>query len=164
MELRKLTQMAMLSAVGVLGSMFIWLPVGVAKAFPVQHAINVLSAVLFGPIGAGAVALVTAMIRILTGTGSLLAIPGSVVGAVVAGLLYRYTRRIGMAAVGEFIGTGVIASLVAVPYAAVFMATQVGAFFFMPGFMASSAVGAILGVVIWRFLERSKIAVPERSF
>ncbi|XKH49823.1 energy coupling factor transporter S component ThiW [Chryseomicrobium palamuruense] len=160
MELKRLTQMAMLSALGVLGSLFIWIPLGVAKAFPVQHAINVISAVLFGPVGAGVVALVTALIRIFTGTGSLLAIPGSVLGAVLAGLLYRYTRRSGFAAIGEFVGTGVLASIVAVPYAAIFMGTQVGAFFFMPGFMASSATGAILGLVIWHFLERSKVALP----
>lgn len=161
MELRRLVQMAMLSAIGVLGSLFVSIPLGVAKAFPVQHAINVVAAVLFGPLGAGIVALLTATIRIFTGTGSLLAIPGSVIGALLAGLFYRYSKHTRMAATGEFIGTGVIASLVAVPYAALFMGTKVGALFFMPGFMVSSATGALLGMLLVRLMQRAKVLEPS---
>ena len=48
METRKLTFTALFIAVGVLSAHLVYIPVGVAKCFPVQHAVNVLLAVLLG--------------------------------------------------------------------------------------------------------------------
>ena len=81
MSIRKLTVMALLVAVAVAGSTFVSIPTGIARAYPVQHAINVIGAIILGPVPTVIVAFVTAIIRILTGTGSLLAIPGSIIGA-----------------------------------------------------------------------------------
>ena len=148
MSIRKLTIMALLVAIAVAGSTFVSIPTGIARAYPIQHAINVISAILLGPVPTIIIALVTAIIRILTGTGSLLAIPGSVIGAFCAALAYKYSGKPWLTGVGEIVGTGIIASLIAVPYAYILMGTTVAAMFFMPAFLSSSIIGAILGVAV----------------
>lgn len=157
MKTKKLVVMSMFVALSVAGSAFVSFPAGIARAYPIQHAINVIAAVLFGPIPAVTIAFVTAVLRVLTGTGSLLAFPGGMIGALLAGLLYKISGRIGFAAAGEIIGTGIIASLVAVPYAKLLMGTETAAFFFMPPFLVSSISGAILGIVLVYRLEKSKV-------
>ncbi|ANU17995.1 energy coupling factor transporter S component ThiW [Planococcus maritimus] len=156
MNTRKLVLMAMFVALAVAGSAFVWFPAGIARAYPVQHAINVIAAVIFGPGPAVAIALLTGAVRVLTGTGSLLAFPGGMIGALLAGVFYRYSGRVGFAATGEILGTGILASLVAVPYARVLMGTEVGALFFMPPFLVSSISGAVLGVILVYRLEKTK--------
>ncbi|KYG90504.1 MULTISPECIES: energy coupling factor transporter S component ThiW [Metasolibacillus] len=148
MSVRKLTVMALFVAIAVAGSMFVAIPTGIARAYPIQHAVNVVSAILLGPVPAVVIAFVTALVRIFTGTGSLLAIPGSVIGAFLAAIAYKYSHKVWLAGIGEVIGTGVIASLVAVPYAKILMGTSVTALAFMPAFLVSSAIGAVLGVII----------------
>ena len=49
MQTRKLTSAALLIAIGTLSAHLIYIPAGVSKCFPVQHAINVMGAVLLGP-------------------------------------------------------------------------------------------------------------------
>ena len=49
MQVKKLTSAALLIAIGTLSAHLIYIPAGVSKCFPVQHAINVLGAVLLGP-------------------------------------------------------------------------------------------------------------------
>lgn len=154
MNTRKLVIMAMFVAIAVAGSAFVSFPAGVARAYPVQHAINVIAAVSFGPGPAIVIAFMTGLVRILTGTGSLLAFPGGMIGAALAGLFYALSGRVWMAAAGEIIGTGILASLVAVPYAAILMGTEAGAFFFMPAFLVSSISGATLGIMLSVRMER----------
>ncbi|MEC1178960.1 energy coupling factor transporter S component ThiW [Metasolibacillus meyeri] len=158
MSVRKLTVMALLVAIAVAGSMFVSIPTGIARAYPIQHAVNVVSAILLGPVPAVVIAFVTALVRIFTGTGSLLAIPGSVIGAFLAAIAYKYSHKAWLAGIGEIIGTGVIASLVAVPYAKILMGTSVTALFFMPAFLVSSTIGAVLGVIIAASLRNTVFA------
>ncbi len=160
MNTRKLVIMAMFVAIAVAGSAFVSFPAGVARAYPVQHAINVIAAVSFGPGPAIVIAFMTGLVRILTGTGSLLAFPGGMIGAALAGLFYAWSGRVWMAATGEIIGTGILASLVAVPYAAILMGTEAGAFFFMPAFLVSSISGAAIGLILSKRME--KITEPLR--
>ena len=145
MDTRKLAIMGLLVSIAVVGSVFVSFPAGIARAYPIQHAVNVVAAVFLGPIPAIMIAFVTAVIRILTGTGSLLAFPGGMIGAALAGFLFNRTGKVWMAALGELVGTGVIASLFAVPYAAILMGSSVGALFFLPPFLVSSMSGAIIG-------------------
>lgn len=49
-------------------------------------------------------------------------------------LAYKYSHKMWLASVGEIIGTGILASLIAVPYAQLLMGTSVVALFFMPAF------------------------------
>lgn len=148
MKTKQLMLMAMFVAIAVAGSTFVWFPAGVARAYPIQHAINVMAAVLFGPVPAVIIAFLTGAVRVLTGTGSLLAFPGGMIGAFLAGIFYTISGRLWLAAVGEIIGTGIIASLIAVPYARILMGTETAAFFFMPAFLVSSVSGALIGVLL----------------
>jgi energy coupling factor transporter S component ThiW len=148
MNIRKLVLIAMFVAIAVAGSAFVSFPAGVARAYPIQHAVNVIAAVLLGPGPAVLIAFLTGAIRILTGTGSLLAFPGGMIGAFLAGVMYAKYGKIWFTALGEVIGTGIIASLVAVPYAHILMGTKITALFFFPPFLASSLSGAFLGTIL----------------
>lgn len=145
---RLLTTMAVFIALGTLGSQLIWFPAGVAKAYPVQHAINVMAAVMLGTGPAVIIAFIIGLLRNLLGLGSILAFPGGMIGAFLAGILYKQFRNTFAAAIGEVIGTGVIGALFAVPFAKILMGTAFGALFFMPPFLISSVAGAIIGVFI----------------
>lgn len=158
MNTRKLVIMTMFVAIAVAGSTFVSFPAGIARAYPIQHAVNVIAAIMLGPIPAVVIAFVTGLVRVLTGTGSLLAFPGGMIGALLAGVLYKHSGKAWLAAVGEIIGTGILASLIAVPYAKLLMGTSVTALFFVPPFIVSSVSGALLGVVLAVRLEKSGVA------
>ena len=157
MTTRKMVIMTMFVAIAVAGSTFVSFPAGIARAYPVQHAVNVIAAIMLGPVPAVIIAFVTGLVRILTGTGSLLAFPGGMIGAFLAGILYKQFGKTWIAAVGEVIGTGVIASLIAVPYAKILMGTTMTAFFFVPPFLVSSVSGAVLGLVLVVRLRHTRV-------
>lgn len=148
MKTRDLTLMALLVALGTATARIAWFSVGVAKATPVQHAINVMAALLLGPERAVAVALVIGLLRNLLGVGSLLAFPGGMVGAFLAGTLYRLTGRPWTAPLGELIGTGFFGALLAYPVAKYLLGASGAAFMFLLPFTLSSGVGAIVGFAI----------------
>lgn len=145
---RLLTTMSLLVAIGTLGSQFIWFPAGIAKAYPVQHAVNVIAAVMLGPGPAVIIAFVIGLLRNMLGLGSLLAFPGGMIGAFLAGFLYRRFGKKFFAAIGEVIGTGILGALFAVPFAKVIMGTSFGALFFIPPFLISSMTGAGIALFI----------------
>ncbi|WP_141430870.1 energy coupling factor transporter S component ThiW [Bacillus sp. 03113] len=144
----QLALMGVFTAIATFGSTVLWFPAGVAKAYPVQHAVNVIAAVLLGPIPAVIIAFATGLLRNLMGTGSLLAFPGGMIGALLAGYIYKKVKRTWGASIGEIIGTGFIAPFVSVPYAQLLMGTKVGALFFWPPFLVSSVAGAIIGLLL----------------
>ena len=120
------------------------IPVGVAKISPVQHFVNVVGAITLGPVYALSNAFVASLIRNIMGTGSLLAFPGSMVGALLAGILYKKIRNIGMAVVGEVIGTGILGALLAYPIAAIVLGKEVALFVYIIPFTMSCSVGAVI--------------------
>jgi len=144
----RLTFMALFAAIATFGSSILWFPAGIAKAYPVQHAVNVLAGVLLGPVPAVIIAFITGLLRNLMGTGSLLAFPGGMIGALLAGLFYKRMKKTWGASVGEIIGSGIIAPLFAVPYAKILMGTSVASFFFIPPFIVSSISGALIGLFL----------------
>lgn len=158
----RIALMALLTAIGVMCSTLIWFPAGVAKAFPVQHAINVISAVLLGPGGAVLVAFAIAVLRNILGMGTLLAFPGGMIGALIAGWVYRKTYKTWLAVLGEIVGTGLIGSLVAVPIAVFVMGKAVGAVAFIMPFLISSVSGALLAGVILTLI-RSRFQAGQQA-
>jgi energy coupling factor transporter S component ThiW len=154
-SVQKLTLMAMFVAIGTLASHILWIPAGVAKAFPVQHAINVIAGVILGPLPAVIVAFAIGLLRNLIGVGSLLAFPGGMIGALLAGYFYRRAKTYGAAAAGEWIGTGLIGAVIAVPVAALFLGSKTGAFFFVLPFLTSSVAGGIIGWMVLRLIRKS---------
>ncbi len=144
MDNKKITFSALLIALGTITGHLIYIPVGVAKAFPVQHLINILSAVLLGPAYAVWNAFAISLLRNIMGTGSLLAFPGSMLGAVVAGLLYKKFKDQRWAMVGELFGTGILGAAAAYPIATFLMGSSTAVFFFFIPFSLSAAGGVLI--------------------
>ncbi len=145
-----MTIAAMFMAIGVVSAHLVYIPVGFAKCFPVQHAINVLLAVLLGTRYAASAAFGVSLLRNLLGTGSVLAFPGSMIGAILAGVLYKKTGHIYGAILGEVVGTGIIGGLVAYPIAKFLLASNAGAFFFVMPFLVSTIGGSVIAYVIYQ--------------
>lgn len=150
MNIRKLTFTALFIAIGVLSAHLVYIPVGVAKCFPVQHAINVLLAVLLGARYSTGAAFGISLLRNLLGTGSILAFPGSMIGAALAGVLYKRTGHILGAIAGEIIGTGLIGGLLAFPIAKFLIGSPVGAFFFIIPFLVSTVGGSLIAWLLYK--------------
>ncbi|MEG1917218.1 MAG: energy coupling factor transporter S component ThiW, partial [Oscillospiraceae bacterium] len=148
---RKLAIAGILIAVGVICSPFS-VNVGFAKCFPIQHMINVLAGVLFGPLYAVCMAFATSLLRLTLGMGTLLAFPGSMIGALCCGLLYGRTHKLWTAYLGEIVGTGLLGGLAAYPVAAYIMGKEVAIFAFVVPFLASTVAGATLSVILIRAL------------
>jgi energy coupling factor transporter S component ThiW len=155
----KLTLTAMLIAIGTLSSNVLFIPIGFTKVFPIQHFLNVLSAVLLGPIYAVAQALCVSILRNIMGTGSIFAFPGSMVGALLAGLLFMKTKKIYMAFFGEVIGTGIIGAMLAYPIATLLLGQNATVFGFIPLFIFSSIAGALIGWMILSIFLKKKVAI-----
>ena len=151
MNLKKLTISAMLVAVAVILSSFS-IPIGASRCFPIQHMVNVIAAVFLGPVYGVSMAFCTALIRNLLGTGSLLAFPGSMVGAFISAMVFKYTKsRIG-AYIGEVFGTGILGY----PIASMMMGQKAALFTFVGPFLASTLCGTIIAAIIITALYRSK--------
>lgn len=150
MQTRRLTFTALFIAIGVISAHIIYIPVGISKCFPVQHAINVLLAVLLGTRYSVGAAFCTSLLRNILGTGSLLAFPGSMIGAALAGILYKKTHHVLGAVVGEIIGTGLIGSMLAFPIAKYIIGSQAGAFFFILPFLVSTTGGSIIAYLLYQ--------------
>lgn len=152
--LRRVTAVGLLVALGTIAAPFS-IPVGVARVYPVQHAINVLAGVLMGPIPAMVAAVLTSTLRNLMGTGTPLAFPGSIFGALLAGLGFLLFKRVYAAAIGEVLGTGLIGALVAFPLARWILGFEGLAYAFIIPFTLSSIAGAVLGVLILQLWKKS---------
>lgn len=143
-NIHKLTLAALLVAIGTLSAHLVYIPAGASKCFPVQHAINVLCAVILGPKEAVSVAFVISCLRNMAGTGSLLAFPGSMIGALLAGLAYRRWHNTGAAMAGEIFGTGILGGLAAWIIAWAILGSKAAAWFFVPPFLISTTGGSII--------------------
>lgn len=157
MQTRKLTLSALLIAIGTVTGNIIYIPVGIAKCFPIQHAINVLSAVLLGPWYAVGNAFVISLLRNLLGTGTVMAFPGSMIGAFLAGVIYmKFSKKI-YAVFGEIFGTGILGGLISFPISKFLLGKDVTAFFYVIPFLASTIGGSIIAYLILKVMESNKV-------
>lgn len=156
LQTRKIVLSSMLVAVAVSLSGFS-IPVGVTRCFPVQHLCNVIAGVFLGPVYAVAMAFCTSLIRILMGTGSLLAFPGSMVGAFMAGWLYQHTRKLTAAYLGEVSGTGIIGAMLCYPVAALLMGKKVALYAYVIPFMMSTVCGTLIAAMLIGALFKSGV-------
>ncbi|WP_278045055.1 energy coupling factor transporter S component ThiW [Lachnoclostridium sp. Marseille-P6806] len=133
-----------------------YIPVGASKCFPVQHMVNVLAAVLLGPWWGVGIAFAASLFRNLMGTGTLLAFPGSMVGALCCGLCWRFSGKLLPTYLAEIFGTGVIGGLLAFPVATLFMGKEAALFAYVLPFLVSTAGGTILAAVLVAVLAKTK--------
>ena len=134
-----------------------YIPVGPAKCFPIQHMVNVLAAVMLGPAYGVIMAFITSLLRVILGMGSLLAFPGSMIGALCAGLLYKAFPKIGYAVLGEVVGTGVLGALAAYPVAVFLMGQASALFAFVIPFSVSTLGGSLLSILILLALKKTRL-------
>ncbi|MCB2291828.1 energy coupling factor transporter S component ThiW [Clostridium sp. CS001] len=162
MNTKKLTIASLLIAIGVILGNIIFIPVGVSKCFPMQHTINIIAAVILGPGYSVAIAFCISLLRNILGTGSLLAFPGSMIGAFLAGILFKKTKKTLFAIVGEVFGTGILGGLLAFPIATLIMGKKVGALFFVTPFLISTIGGGIIAYIIFRVFNFSEFTQLDR--
>ncbi len=130
------------------------IPVGPTKCFPFQHAVNAIAGVLLGPWWAAGAAVVTSVVRNITGTGTLFAFPGSIPGALVVGFAYRFLRK-DWAALLEPLGTGPVGATLSALLLGPALGMAPGFTALQSAFLASSIPGAIIGYAVLRILRRT---------
>lgn len=149
---RKMALAGVLTALSFATSSVVVLP----NMAPFQHFFNVITAVLLGPWYAIAVAFLTGSLRMILAGRPILAIVGAVIGAGLAGFLYRWTGKYSAAVIGEVIGTGVISAIVAVPLMNVLYHAHVPSlFFYIPFFMPAATFGAVLGYLFLKVTQKT---------
>ena len=156
-SVRKLAMAGVLVAVAVAGSLFSF-PVAGSKCAPVQHMVNICGAIFLGPTWSVGVAFCASVIRNLTGLGSLMAFPGSMVGALCCGLMYKFSKKIIPTCIAEALGTGILGGLAAYPLAKYVMLIQPdGMFIYIIPFLISTVVGSVVAAVVMLILKKSGV-------
>jgi energy coupling factor transporter S component ThiW len=139
----------------------IFIPVGIAKCFPAQHMVNVLAGVMLGPLYAVVIATISAILRNILGLGTLLAFPGGMIGAFLAGLAFREFKNIYVAGAGEVIGTGLLGALASAWIVApVFMGKSMAMATLIIAFSISTLGGTVFGVIALHLLRKAGIWKP----
>lgn len=165
---KKLVIAAMLVAIGVIGGAWS-IPIGASKCAPIQHMINILAATILGPVYGVIMAFVISVFRNMMGTGTLLAFPGSMCGALLAGLLFNALKNRSVpgldkalgkgtigAIIGELFGTAVIGGICAYPVAVFMMGREAAMFTYVFPFLVSTLGGTIIGTILYIALRKTK--------
>ena len=153
-QIKKLALCGLLCALGVVGSTFS-IPVFASRCCPMQSIVNVVGAVLLGPGYAVGVGFVISLLRNLMGLGTLFAFPGSIFGALMAGLFYRQCKKLWAACLGECFGTGILATISAWPIATLILGQTAAVYAYMGPFLVSTIGGSIIAGVVLFALKRS---------
>jgi len=153
--IRKLVTSGMLVALIIVLSGF-YIPVGASKCFPIQHMVNVLAAVLLGPWWGVGIAFCASLIRNLMGTGTLLAFPGSMVGALCCGLIYKATKKLIPTYFAEVLGTGVLGGMLAYPIAVLVLGKPAALFTFVLPFLVSTIGGTVIAALLIVVFQKTK--------
>jgi len=154
---RKLAMAGVLTAVAVVGSL-LSVPVAGSKCAPVQHMVNILSAVMLGPWWGVGIAFCASLLRNLMGIGSLMAFPGSMVGALCCGVMYKLSKKLSLTCIAEALGTGILGGLAAYPVAKLLMGLEpAGVCVYMIPFLISTVAGSILAFVLVTVLEKGGV-------
>ena len=154
---KRIALTGVLTAIAVVGSMLSF-PVAGSKCAPVQHMVNILAAVTLGPWWGVGIAFAASLLRNILGLGSLMAFPGSMVGALCCGLMYMGTRKLAPTCVAEALGTGILGGIAAYPVAKFLMGAEpVGLFVYVVPFLVSTVAGSILAFALITVLEKGGV-------
>ena len=160
---KKLALAGVLTALAIVGS-FISVPVAGSKCAPVQHMVNILAAVTLGPAWGVGIAFCASLLRNLLGLGSFMAFPGSMVGALCCGLVYKKCHILSLTCLAEAIGTGFLGALAAYPVALYLMGiAPAGLFVYVVPFLISTVAGSILAFILITVLEKGGVMSQIRE-
>ena len=162
-RLREMTLAAFFAALAVLLSPLSF-PAGPARCFPIQHAVNVAAGITLGPLWACGAAFVASLIRHTIGTGTILAFPGSMFGALAVGIAARFlpARFRLLAFAAEPLATATLgagtAALIISP------GSLIPTFYSMSlAFFISSGPGAVVGGAALGVLRRSVASLRQAA-
>ncbi|MCD8223577.1 MAG: energy coupling factor transporter S component ThiW [Clostridiales bacterium] len=148
---RKMVFTAMLACLSFVLCTFVYFP---AMA-PFQHFIDVIAEIILGPWYAFAAALICGVMRMMSGR-TIQAVMGAIFGPIVGGLLYRRTKNIWLAWLGEVIGTGFCGAMASYPLMKLFYGLDViNPFYYIPYYTPSAVVGGGMGLAVILILKRS---------
>lgn len=151
--LHKLIFTAIMAGLAFVLSTFVYFP---AMA-PFQHFINVICAVLLGPWYGFLEALICASLRMASGR-TIQALVGAIFGPICGGLLYRKTKNVWAALLGEVFGVGILGALAAYPLMRAFYGLEKTHFYhFIPFYIPSALVGGFMGVVVILSLKKAGV-------
>lgn len=153
-NVKKIALTAMFAAVAVVGSLFSF-PIFGSKCAPVQHLVNILCAIIVGPWWGLAAAFIASAIRNALGLGTLFAFPGSMVGAFLAGILYKFIKKLPAAYVGELFGTSVLGGMLCYPIATMIYGKEAALFTYVFPFFVSSLGGTIIAIIVTVALKKT---------
>lgn len=154
---RKIILSGILAGLAVIGSL-ISFPILGSRAAPVQHIINIMCAVILGPSYGVTVAFIASLLRNLFGLGTIMAFPGSMIGAFLCGVIFSKTKSLFLTSLGEIIGTGILGGLTAWPLAILLLGEDIGnlAFYaYVIPFLISTVVGTVIASGIIGIMKRS---------
>lgn len=153
-QIKKLALAGILTAVGVVGGT-LSIPVGFTRCCPTQSVVNVIAGVFLGPWYSVGMAFCVSVIRNMMGTGTIMAFPGSMCGALLAGLLYRWKPKLWSACLGEIVGTGVLCAFLAYPIATLILGVECGPFTYFVPFMTAALTGVVIASVLVFILHKN---------
>ena len=159
---KKIALAGVFTALAVVGS-FISFPVAGSKCAPVQHMVNILAAVTLGPFWGIGIAFIASLLRNLLALGSLMAFPGSMVGALCCGLVYHFSHKLSLTCAAEALGTGILGGIAAYPVAVYLMGlTPAGIFVYVVPFLISTVAGSILAFLLITVLEKVPVGRDQK--
>lgn len=154
---KKLALAGVLTALAIVGS-FLSFPVAGSKCAPVQHMVNIFAAVLLGPGWGVGIAFCASLLRNILGIGSLMAFPGSMIGALCCGLVYKKCKNLNLTCLAEALGTGILGGIAAYPVALFLMgAAPAGLFIYVIPFLISTVAGSILAFLLISVFQKSGV-------
>jgi energy coupling factor transporter S component ThiW len=158
----KISTLGMLCAMGVVISPLL----RVHGMAPMQHFINVICSVILGPWYSLLNAVMISVLRMAFMGVSILALTGSVFGALLSGLMYRKFKTFISAVTGEIIGTGIIGSLVSYPVYSLFYGKVTppvitpqfvaGSFaVYTPSFLLGTVIGGTFAYIFLKIMQKN---------
>ena len=152
-KILRMVFMAMMIGLGVVISPIL----RVEGMCPMAHLINIVCAVMLGPIEAFTCALIIGIIRMMFMGIPPLALTGAIFGATLSGVLYRLSKgKIIAGVIGEIIGTGIIGAIVSYPVMALLMGrTGLTWLFYVPSFIMGTLIGGTIAFIFLTALNRN---------
>lgn len=120
---------------------------------PMAHFINIVCAVLLGPLESLLCAVIIGIIRMLFLGIPPIALTGAIFGAFLSGVFYRASKgRLIFAVLGEIIGTGVIGAIASYPVMTFIWGKEgLSWLFYVPSFICGTLIG---GAIAYLFLRK----------
>lgn len=149
----RMVMLAILVAVGVVISPIL----RVEGMCPMAHFINVVCAVLLGPVDAFLCTLMIGVIRMMFMGIPPLALTGAIFGAALSGIFYKLSKdNILTAVIGEVMGTGIIGAIVSYPVMTyIWGRTGLTWLFYVPSFIGGTLIGGTVAFVFLVALKKT---------